>query len=186
MNSKRDIFWDGYKNFTEYLFYQNGDVYSKKKDRFLKPTKDTYLRIALTDKGRTTNFYLHRVIAELFVPNPNNKPQVNHKDGNKLNPHYLNLEWCTGKENIVHAFKNGLSKIPNNRPCLSVAIIQKTLSGLFIKEYPSANEAGRQIKVSATSIRAAANGGREAVIRGVRKWEKCTQSGGFKWEWKQN
>lgn len=57
-------------------------------------------------KGKTTS--VHRVIAKTFIPNPMNYPCVNHKDGNKLNNHISNLEWCTYKQNMEHAIKNGL------------------------------------------------------------------------------
>lgn len=55
--------------------------------------------------NKKKNFYIHRLVAELFIPNPKNLPEVNHKDGDKSNNHYSNLEWVTTKENRDHAVK---------------------------------------------------------------------------------
>ena len=52
----------------------------------------------------------HRLVAIAFIPNIDNKPYINHKDGDKLNNHYSNLEWCTAQENTQHAYDNGLAK----------------------------------------------------------------------------
>ena len=65
-----------------------------------------YRHAILNRKNRN----VHRVIAETFIPNPNNLPCVNHKDGNKLNNSVDNLEWCTHSENTIHAYQTGLEQ----------------------------------------------------------------------------
>jgi len=70
-----------------------------------------YLQVNLykqDDSKHKASYKLHRLIAETFIPNPLNLPQINHKDGNKLNNHYTNLEWCTNKYNANHAINNKL------------------------------------------------------------------------------
>ena len=68
----------------------------------------TYWTVRLTIQGKRRCFFVHRLIAEAFIPNPENKPEVNHKDGNKLNSVLWNLEWATTKENYEHAVSTGL------------------------------------------------------------------------------
>ena len=64
--------------------------------------------VATSFDGVRVNLYIHRAIALAFIPNPENKPCINHKDGNKLNNSIDNLEWCTHQENMIHAGKTGL------------------------------------------------------------------------------
>ena len=73
-----------------------------------------YKYVSLTKDGKRRNFMLHRLIAATFIPNPDHKPYINHKDGNKLNNHISNLEWCTSSENNLHAYRTGL-KHPNRQ-----------------------------------------------------------------------
>jgi hypothetical protein len=88
------------------------DKYINAKGRTLKPAIDKkgYLRVAFKQSGKHTTFKVHRLVAQLFVSNDFNKPMVNHKDGNKKNNNFENLEWVTNSENIQHAFDNGLMK----------------------------------------------------------------------------
>lgn len=82
-----------------------------KNERLLVPDLvNGYLRIRIYINKKQFRLLLHRLVAELFVPNPDNKPFVNHLDANKLNAQSTNLEWCTSKENIYHSkqiTKNG-------------------------------------------------------------------------------
>lgn len=72
-------------------------------------THDGYLFVKLTKNKIKTCIKVHRLVAMAFIPNPENKPQVNHKDGNKTNNTICNLEWVTGKENMEHAVSNKLN-----------------------------------------------------------------------------
>lgn len=71
-----------------------------------------YAAVQATIDGTRKTLYVHRAIAELFVPNPDSKPHVNHIDGNKSNNDPANLEWCTHQENMSHAFATGLTPLP--------------------------------------------------------------------------
>ena len=65
-----------------------------------------YHGVDLSIKNNTKTLRVHRLVAIAFIPNPERKPEVNHKDGNKLNNHIDNLEWCTSSENQIHSYKN--------------------------------------------------------------------------------
>lgn len=96
---------------TDYDIYTNGDVYSFKTNKFLKQhVVCGYLSVSLFLNGKNRMFKTHRLVATAFIPNPYNKPQVNHIDGNKLNPDVSNLEWVTASENVLHAFRTGLKQ----------------------------------------------------------------------------
>jgi hypothetical protein len=68
-----------------------------------------YLRVKLSNRKMHRKFLVHRLVAEAFLPNPENKPEVNHKDGNKADNRFFNLEWATPKENQAHAVSYGLA-----------------------------------------------------------------------------
>lgn len=96
----------------QYHVYENGEVFSCSKNRFLtkKLRKDGYYVVSVKLNGRSKWYPIHRLVAEAFIPNPENKPCVNHRDGDKLNNNIENLEWCTYGENARHAFANGLKE----------------------------------------------------------------------------
>lgn len=80
------------------------------KEKILKPSSNGkgYLTLILSKNNKRYYPYVHRLVGELFVENPDNKPEINHKDGNKANNHKDNLEWCTHLENIKHSCRTGL------------------------------------------------------------------------------
>jgi len=91
----------------------------------LSTKREGYAGVALWNGKKNTTFLVHRLVAKAFIPNPNNLPIVNHKDGNKLNNNIENLEWCTSKENAVHYINNNINKIKGEGSALSVLTNQQ-------------------------------------------------------------
>lgn len=86
---------------------------SKGRIEIFKPAYDAkgYLRTAFVINGKPKTIKVHRIIARVFVPNPENKPQVNHINGIKDDNRAENLEWVTNRENVIHAYDNNLTKL---------------------------------------------------------------------------
>lgn len=112
-----------------YEIYENGDIYAiereiegidgniypkRRKKKAVQPNiKVGYLQVRLYKNNFQFNLYVHRLLAIAFIPNPNNLPEVNHKDGNRLNNSLDNLEWVTRVENMQHAIDSGLRTYSN-------------------------------------------------------------------------
>ena len=109
--------------FDGYFVNAKGDVLSlkSKTPRLLSQvTVNGYKMVIMYNDGKAHLEYVHRLVAEAFLPNPENKPMVNHKDSNPSNNCVENLEWCTQSENILHAVKlgrhvNNISKYNNRK-----------------------------------------------------------------------
>ena len=138
-----------------------------KKGKILKLHKDTsgYLCVKLCKNTNQYQFKVHRLVAQTFIPNPNNLPQVNHKDECKTNNIVSNLEWCDIKYNVNYCSRN---KIVAEK--LSKIVLQYDLEGNFIKEYKSVIEASK-MNFNKSHI--------AACCRGERKTHK-----GFIWRYK--
>lgn len=105
---------------NKYQLFTNGEIIAlgrvgargyTVKDKKLKPCiRNGYLSYSLNLEGKTKYYYLHRLIAQNFIPNPDNLPCVNHKDGDKLNNNIDNLEWCSYSQNNKHAFEHNLKQ----------------------------------------------------------------------------
>lgn len=94
----------------EWTCGRNGSQLKSKGETFLaiNESRKDYNFVSLSDGKKLKYISVHRLVAKHFVENIDNKPDVNHKDGNKRNNRYDNLEWCTKHENQIHAYKNGL------------------------------------------------------------------------------
>ena len=149
-----------------------------RKGKILRPATDTsgYHGVILSKNNIAKRYKVSRLVASAFIPNPQNKEQVNHIDGNKLNNNVVNLEWCTASENIEHAYKNGLLIIPsgsNDKRSIRVNQIDKN-TGAIIATYAGLREAER-----ITGIR---HGNIWCCCQGRYKHKTA---GGYKWEYAQ-
>ena len=90
---------------TDYLITEEGDVYSRKfgKLKKMKQRTERYKAINLWNNGKEKAHYVHRLVAETYIPNPDNLPEVNHKDEDKTNNNVANLEWSTHAYNVQHS-----------------------------------------------------------------------------------
>ena len=148
---------------TEYYVTRDGDIWSNKAKKFLnkKISKNGYLTVCLYERGRGNyRVLLHRMVAECYIPNPDNLPEVNHKDGDKTNCHDWNLEWCTHSYNIKHMSDTVYNPINNIPKGSGTAVASKVLSkrvgqylnGKLIAEFESTRMAANSIGCDKSGI----------------------------------
>ena len=120
-NKKYDIIydmseWKEIKNFEKYLISSDGEVYNTQTKKILKKNGcGCYYIIFLYQNKIKEKFYIHRLVAQAFIPNPNHKKVVNHINGNKKDNRVENLEWATQSENMKHAIATGLIKTKRSK-----------------------------------------------------------------------
>ena len=166
----REVFEDviGYEE--SYQISDKGRIFTKRRldgnriiyGRELHPqiTEDGYLKVGLTKNSETKRFYVHRLVAQHFIENPQNLPQVNHKDGNKFNNEVSNLEWCTKRQNQEHAVRNSLMQHGEARP--SAKLTEKDVLEIYkLKGVLPAKEIAAHYGVSKNTI--------NVILRG-KKW----------------
>jgi hypothetical protein len=177
---------EGYENYQVSNF---GVVKSlkHKKEIILIPYKDIwgYLRVTLCKNGNYKHFKIHRLVAQAFIPNLNNYPQVNHIDENRLNNHVDNLEWCTAKYNSNYGNRtNKLKKTLTNRKDMSKPIDVYDLNMNYIETLPSEAEVIRKYNVYYTNIVKCCNGGYWSSER--NKWVNFTRCKQWIFKWSEN
>lgn len=134
-----------------------------------KNTLNNYLIVTLVDSlGKRKNKAIHRLMAETFIPNPNDKPQVNHIDGNKLNNNLENLEWVTKQENSQHAVN---TRLTTHSHC-EREVHQYSKDGTYIATFKSLVEAQRKLNIQYTNIRKVALGERNTAGGFIWKFQK--------------
>lgn len=144
--------------FDHYAISNFGRIKNVRKDKILTPTllENGYLSYVFCQNGIKKGFRLHRLVALYFLDNPENKPYVNHKDGDKTNNVVTNLEWCTAQENQIHARTTGL--INQEKPIVAVNIDSgdKTV-------FKSVTEAGAILQINKGTIVKVLKGRRNKV-----------------------
>lgn len=133
--------WKTINGFTDYKVSNYGKVKSLKykKEKILKLSISSckYYFVGLWKNGVRINCKIHRLVTTAFIPNPENKPQVNHKDGNKQNNCVNNLEWVTCSENHLHAYKSKIRKTNNGNNSPYHKLREKevlSIHGLYLDE----------------------------------------------------
>lgn len=164
------------KGYPDYYVSGSGGVFSQQissrnpkgelKESKLVVDSRGYLVVGLTANGKRKSFSVHRLVAEAFIPNPENKSCINHIDGNKLNNRVDNLEHCTHSHNNKHAYDTGLKK-PSGK-----SVQQCDSAGNVIAEFVSQMEASRVTGIRNSCIGKACKG-------------KYKTAGGYIWRYKE-
>ena len=126
---------------SDYMVSDHGRILSfKGKSKLIISSSITakgYEYVAIRQKGIYVGYSVHRLVATAFIPNPKRLPQVNHLDGNKLNNHVANLEWCDAYDNVMHAIRTGLR--PSSPALSPVPCATTDEAGNILQAYPSMN-----------------------------------------------
>lgn len=173
--------------FNDYIVTDDGRVFSTKsgQKRELKGgyaggaqrRKYTQVCLQVNDIEKQKSFYVHRLVAEAFIPNPDNLPQVNHIDGNPKNNHVSNLEWCTGSQNIKHAYDTGLWQKYVCKKCGQDFFGEREVCGICWQKEKSRNHSRekRKTKANAREYTKTKDKRAFAILSAYKQGEKQTE-----------
>ena len=152
-----------------YFISNLGKIYSDKRKsgrKELKPFANAkgYAYVDLGGK----KYSVHRLVALTFIPNPQNLPQINHKDENKWNNHVNNLEWCTNEYNHNYGTRNKKMAITESKPLLMIS----AETGIIVKRYQTEREAEKDGHYHGS------------ILKAIRK--EISEYHGFRWEWEKD
>ena len=163
--------WKDIKGYEgHYQVSDKGRVKSVKfgKEKILKPARDTkgYLAVQLCKNGEIKRCFVHRLVAQTFIQNPNNLPHINHKDEDKTNNSVQNLEWCDSKYNNNYGTHNQRVAEKRSKP-----VLQYTLDGKFVKKWKSQSDVERNLGYSQRNISACCRGKYKSLYGYVWKYK---------------
>lgn len=127
--------WSNILGFPDYWINKKGEVMGRT-GKLLKPsiTKKGYLRLPFYTSDKVKAFYIHRLVANAFIPNPENKPQVNHINCDKKDNRVENIEWVTDEENRTHKLENNLNVTSQGTKHVLSKIDEKIAKDIFLSE----------------------------------------------------
>lgn len=141
--------WRTVVEYERYEVNQFGDIRHKQRKHVLSPRPNAagYLYVAFNIEGHRKNFAVHRIVANAFIPNPNNYSEVNHIDSNKTNNCVENLEWVDSSQNKKHAYQK-----QENKTCRGKMVEQYSLQDEYIRTFNSVSEAAQFLGCSVGAI----------------------------------
>ena len=179
------VVWKSVKGFEGlYEISTTGKVRNAKGETLKQRIKRTpctcYKLVSLWKDGGYHTKYIHRLIAEAFIPNPNGFEFINHKDEDGTNNAIENLEWCTREYNVNYgtARKRQAAKLKGRESEKRISVLQYSLDGEFMNWYPSITEAAKDCETSTGAISAACNGKRKTAKGYTWKYD-CPNCGAY-------
>ena len=156
------------KNGVPTKYFQRGRII------ITHPGRNEYIKVMLKNEGTKKNFMVHRLVAKSFVSGYFEGADVNHKDCNRMNNQADNLEWVTRIENLMYHTPNNETPMEQIHKSQRKPVIQMTIDGDFIREWPSIHSVHKELRIDSKSIKGCCDG-----------LSRYKHAGGFRWKYKE-